>query len=993
MSRPSTRSQTSSAAASTQLSAVAETQYEVSPIPPSQPGPMRDPPASHNPNEINLVSLVRSDSFSTQPMPEEYYIRPVETSLDVFESKEFNRPSQPTMPNWESPPSSLPSSSSSSGGIVSLPPPIEPVRRVTRAAASQESKSIETVPVIVDPEEKYSPVEPSEPEDEYVIEEIVARYEYKEEDESLDVFYEIKWKGFPDTQNTLEPGDKIPNLRQLRSEYARKQKEQKRPTLRDNWDITQKTKGPKGDRLREIVTSLYNYTNQDIRDMEIYAQTWLDMKGLTALQIAREIAKVHHWDWSDQEYTDPVFDLADPEDGEPIENLRDALSQPESSIASSEPVEPLPSEVLDRMEYKEGKRKDIQKFQEVADDDLKQLFEEELKRVDHLNSVLPNIVIIDLEVHNLESKMISQICVVKLDGSLGFNRYIKRKIKPFLAEEWQFLVENQWVDLDYSDDPDKAVSFPDAILDMCKLFIAGTLFLFKGTTDYFTLVTNFKHHMAPSRADKTLESIREFRSKQYRFSSLDRLLNLAQFPRKLDKRIEPLYNTMFNQSLLINTEIKMLVYSATIRKELSKLFQTEYKLMDPSFKLDRNQEHEKVDIWFWTDGNMQPVFHLAHTDALMTRNVVIALLLYLDLKERFPSEQLLWEQLMTAIVAKTTAFRQYHLGCSHGAANRLWTILEKNKKKFNNSYDLPLDIEVTKPVEAKTRFHREKEFYASEFPSPEREEDELRNVIKSLRQEEEHSLDGPIYIDEKNPEGKFEVFKDLVIEAVNPQRGNIKKETMHELIWQNKQLLEGKGCRLPKGYLFHRSDLQNFQELQDKRNYNNKPCLLIMHANTQERFPKTYVLHQSKCRHVSYETSNSRNRKSYQQSLSVLDFNEKSEFSYRMRFCKECKMTSAVKSHPQLIRASLLKDQPNQRVKLEQQQQQQPNNMMPQLFQPVINVNPQIFLPPQQQQQKNRRAAGVSDALVQPSKPLMGLPFVPSQNLSSRYNFRRRGDL
>jgi hypothetical protein len=161
-----------------------------------------------------------------------------------------------------------------------------------------------------------------------------------------------------------------------------------------------------------------------------------------------------------------------------------------------------------------------------------------------------------------------------------------------------------------------------------------------------------------------------------------------------------------------------------------------------------------------------------------------------------------------------------------------------------------------------------------------------------------------------------------------------------------------------------------------------------MHANTQERWPKTYVLHQEKCPHVTYETSNHSNRKSYQQSLNVMEFNEKSEFSYRMRFCKECKMTSAVKSYPHLIRASLLKDQPNQRVKLEQQPMMQ--QQQPQLFQPVINVNPQIFLPPQQQQ-NNRRSAQVSDALVPPAKPLMGLPFVPSQNLI-RYNFRRRGD-
>jgi hypothetical protein len=619
-----------------------------------------------------------------------------------------------------------------------------------------------------------------------------------------------------------------------------------------------------------------------------------------------------------------------------------------------------------------------QKLKHLVEDDNKQ------QRIDEFaKSPLDMVAILDLEVHKKSYlSNISQICAIALNGKKVFNRYIQHFHEPYLDEAWMQLVVSGYVDIDPSEKPSQSDSFPDAILYFCNVWPAGTLFIFQGTNDYHTLVRNFRNHADDNTAN-IINAIEVWKTRNYRFVNASALLKLQEiFPAHLTAALHTVFRTVFNDSLIYNNSMKMFVYNYDTKELLHQLLgkssTSPFAVIDPSFKKigwdrDKTQAEntaqqrlifDPVDIWYNTTGIMEPVYHYAHTDALVLRNIIITALIFIqaapvlfkyrdlgsvdeinhtDEEGKFIKRKI-WEEIVTCIFVNTGAFRKYHLGCNDPAIAAVLFEVFRNNTTINNTYYIAHDVLMENkksPLESEnSTSYRTVEYFASRVSSPE-------DAIALFKKEEigrRSNAHGPKYDvtsdaahDEiKNfniPEAKvkalytFKLFltPDFPEMFTNPPiayKGSraSRKESLQNIIYKYKKSLQGDGCPLPVEYEFNRSDIVNYAEfhakavgealsgkrgLTDKKKkelidkarnkmmqtLTNKPCLIILSA-AEKQYPKTYTLHQVHCIHIELEHDMTKVRQASEQSLYVVDFEKHTTFSFRLRFCKDCKKWS-----------------------------------------------------------------------------------------------------
>lgn len=569
------------------------------------------------------------------------------------------------------------------------------------------------------------------------------------------------------------------------------------------------------------------------------------------------------------------------------------------------------------------------------------------QKLEYDDSALDMIAFIDLEVHETsELSNLSQICAVSLNGKRVYNKYITRFYESYLAEAWQQLVESEYVDIDPSDDPKQSFTFDEAIIHFCKVWPEGTLFIYQGSRDYATLIQNFRNHYSirDTIASNIFAAITEWIKRQYRFISVDTFFKTFPIDLPGKKALHSIYRGMFYNSLLYNNAMKMFVYDITTKIFMRRLLLHAnglYKTIDSSFKnvqtIDGGSEQENkdrmdfetVDIWYDTTASMAPVFHYAHTDTLVLRNIVIAQLIYLQhahalAKIRLPNAptpqdaqlQMIFEEMMTYIVVNTGVFRKTHLGCNDKvAANVLLEILQNNTDAIHNTLFTAYYISAEPPkhspiAEANDIRHRKTEYFKSVILSPESvpEQVSLNDFRSELDEKTDTIYEFKIFNNDAIPLLKIKPPSESHKSTVN------RHETLSNIIFTNNKNLQGDGCPLPPLFEFNQSDMMNFAAIRQKaelqaidakiseadkeefinkiqksmfRKINDTPCIIVLTKKTS--FPKTFILHNRFCKHVGYEHNTNKPKKSHEQSLYIVEFEKNVTFSFRLRFCKDCK--------------------------------------------------------------------------------------------------------
>lgn len=932
-----------------------------------------------------------------------------------------------------------------------------PPRRTTRSQtssadihpASIDIDYIETKYDEIDNPPKKTPTtrrksKPIVEEPEYIVERIVGRYIFHGE-----YWYEVKWKDWPDQSNTLQQPQDIP------------------PALR-RAVVPPKINANQKKQIKAITELLKIHCNQfDGDEREVYARTWVDLSEIKdSYTRAFGVAKLHYTFWyvsnatekrkaeaaevkvatifpkseafkclqlvrpgempqyNEPELEDEEVHYEDPEEDAVIvisslddEKKEEELIWPDQILLNFQKKEayPYPTESMDEVfrPSSDKKRKQDRKLfhrrfnpDDVVKEPLKELYQQSITEQKELNTFkLDNIAILDSEIHSISSvNSLSQICAVSLDGKKVFNRYIQHVIGgPYLQKEWLELV-GDYVDMEPSDDPEKAESFPAVILQFCQFWPAGTLFLYKGHNDYSFLVLNFRTHFDLNTA-QILEAIQMFSRAQYRFQSADKVLAMDSIPVKLRPKttvaaLDIVYKEIFYRSLLFSSELSSFVYDKEIRDALNEEFKL---LLSPTFqgKYDRNPPPawEKVDIWYWTSGNLGPVWHSAHTDALMLRNCLIAIMIYFLLGQKTVTTKLelpvIWKEIMTAIVAKTTVFREYHLGCSSTSAQLLASIVIEDAAAFDNSRYLAVRIHNSIMGGELNLEDENLETFASDFvppvyTSPERGQ----AVFNATLGEKVKASDGHIQDKKADDLYSFQLFNDVMVSTANEfTESTSLKETLKLLIIEKGLKLEGEGSKLPKEFQFYRTDMQNYFDFlqnhkgvsaKDRRWFELHPCLTKAGTSSAVRFPKTYLLHHQDCPELNIKSKDTALSAS-QTTISINDFRKHPAYSYRFRFCKKCKKWKETKPDYEPNKYGLraeLKEEQEEASKLDQILLNQirvkqepvvhpisypPPPQPPQIIQlqPIINVPPNVSRQSQQQQQQQK---------TPPKHKLVGLP-------------------
>jgi hypothetical protein len=307
----------------------------------------------------------------------------------------------------------------------------------------------------------------------------------------------------------------------------------------------------------------------------------------------------------------------------------------------------------------------------------------------------PKVVFIDLEWHTLDKREmadataasnrsmitahICQICAISSDYSLRYNQYVSyRKLK----EPWRQMVDD-WKILDWSpqDDPRITLPFEDCMELFVETFAADTLFLSYGSTDAMTI---FKFLYAESdfdpingvqpltkdqheRREATRQTMRE---KNWRWANVmpwikEHSVHLTTAPENMviGGSLGTLYDNLFHKALWLSLPTPVqkhpqIVENREASRCLEETILVDYKtalggnnrkafgLVPREWLEVRHNQHRNTKAGtlfknlfpeFWPTKHLQPVFHVAHTDTIMTMNCVAVICMSTDpeLKDAF----------------------------------------------------------------------------------------------------------------------------------------------------------------------------------------------------------------------------------------------------------------------------------------------------------------------------------------------------------------------
>lgn len=300
------------------------------------------------------------------------------------------------------------------------------------------------------------------------------------------------------------------------------------------------------------------------------------------------------------------------------------------------------------------------------------------------------LVFFDLEWHTLDKKApsesigelkrrevlsahICQIAAFTSNYSIRFNQYVSYRK---LEQQWRDLVENvKLVDYSPQDDPAIAISPEDCLEQFVKLFHEDTLFLSYGSTDARAIFrfllgkveydpTSKVTAIDAGRMQRRQAIFKSMKAKRWKWSDARHWIQAQGTELKKNKLVNlkfggglgTLYDTLFHRSLLVTVPtptqpIPVILEALATTNEIANQLQqwpaslsssSAYGLVPRRWlevRHDRERNnHESLEFLhkncfpeFWSTSHLEPVFHVAHTDAIMTINCIAFLAIVVEL--------------------------------------------------------------------------------------------------------------------------------------------------------------------------------------------------------------------------------------------------------------------------------------------------------------------------------------------------------------------------
>ena len=352
-----------------------------------------------------------------------------------------------------------------------------------------------------------------------------------------------------------------------------------------------------------------------------------------------------------------------------------------------------------------GTKEDIVNNKRVAE--IEEILQNRSKAKAGIASYGDRVVFFDLEWHKLDKKLseettksygrslttahICQICAISANYSLRFNQYISyRKLKP----AWMRLVNDKVLELSPQDDPQIAISTEDAFEMLIQSFPDDCLFLSYGNTDAASIFKTLSAEadydqynditpLDPDRIEKRQDILARLQKKKWRWANVmhwmkqkGKDLNLEKDHITIAGSLGRLYDVIFHHSLWVSyptpaepgrldKEMKPseIVESEPFKRALEPHLQefpanlkndAHFGLVPREWlEVKRNEmrnpengppQFKNCFPQFWPTSHLEPVFHVAHTDTIMTINCA-AMLCLVSMKD--------FETLLDTLAVKT----------------------------------------------------------------------------------------------------------------------------------------------------------------------------------------------------------------------------------------------------------------------------------------------------------------------------------------------------
>ena len=342
---------------------------------------------------------------------------------------------------------------------------------------------------------------------------------------------------------------------------------------------------------------------------------------------------------------------------------------------------------------------------------------------------------LDLETHTvIAAPPICQISSISLDGKHNFNRYVRwGYLDPAFAKHADKVAIDPW---DWETTP--------VFIEVMKRFVSWhkeyTVFFHYGHNDYKWILHNFIRHQPNPRTEVIEEEkedeeekereeekkqeeeratynqvLEKFVKNQYQFINIWEFLRYfgeetglsshlgLPYRGKAPSTLSEVYDHMFRRSLLISTKEEMLVDSDDVRAVVKTTLDKWYKLLgNDEMDSDANKEQKSASLkmTFWTDKHLQPLSHYAHSDALMMREIVIMMVLYLEVRLRIielrgqkQHEIDLYSDVATSVMIQTVFFRKFHLGWSDRMTHFFFLRATAKAHWTNHTHNALIEIE------------------------------------------------------------------------------------------------------------------------------------------------------------------------------------------------------------------------------------------------------------------------------------------------------------
>ncbi len=503
-------------------------------------------------------------------------------------------------------------------------------------------------------------------------------------------------------------------------------------------------------------------------------------------------------------------------------------------------------------------------------------------------SVEQCIVFLDLETHNTHSHpFISQICCVSLDGTRNFNRYVRYKyLNADFARYSDKVKLDPW-------DLDTTPTFIQVMEEFVELYTKNTVFLAYGHGDYSWIVGNFEQCKPPETnlvAYPVYQAVLGlFIEREYQFVNIWGFMQhfgaetglTASLGLRADNgsasKLGKLYDTIFRSSLLMHSTTHQLVCSDDVKEVVADAINECYKPLQTTEDRDdidagKSNESQSLKMTFWVK-NLKPLTHVANSDTLMMRDIVILMTMYMEIRAKLKRDDVdLFPDVATAVLLRCCFFHNQHLGWSNRMTNWLFYHVVANAHHHNHTYNARQAIEESK----RSRLESERKGNTDSI--------QTGRVV--------HAESGLISVSDVPKTGMLQRLvilngKRLYLNHIERWSAT-KLDVVKTYLIQNDAPLNGPSDEFPVDLFSTQTDAA--ENAMGVRGIDTKPFWFFPNA-TNEKFPNTVILHTKMCHLFKDPLHDGIVNQSYRSrsTIALLNLDTATEFQFQLKFCKECK--------------------------------------------------------------------------------------------------------